>query len=146
MHVADVAVRIHNAIQRHTPKLEKIDFLLVRLCNKMIWIGQSDKRNIFFCPIFFELRQSIWPDGKNLCAARNELRIMVTHTRQLRAAVWSHEAAQKGKQNGFAAAKAGEADGISVYVVEIKIRSMLTGGYQVWVHRFSKYVVTASMN
>ena len=138
MNVADAAVQIHHAIHRHAAQLEKIDLLFVRPRNGMLGIGQTNERNFFLCPILLEGLQSIWTDRHDLGTARRELGVVITHARQLRAAMRSHKAAQKSKQNGFASAKAGKTDGISIYIVEFKIRGKFTGGYQEWFHRFSK--------
>jgi hypothetical protein len=56
---------------------------------------------------------------------------MIAHTRQLRAAMWSHESTQEGKDNGFAPAKARKTDKISDHVLKFKVRGKFAGGDQV---------------
>ena len=59
---------------------------------------------------------------------------MVSHARQLCAAVGSEESTQKGKDNGTFSAKARKADAISVHVFEFKIRGEFAGGNKAGIH------------
>jgi len=105
MHITDAPIFIHDAIERHAPKFEKIDFLAVLPRNLMIWIGQTDIGDIFLCPIAFKGIARIGTDSYDLHTPGFEVFIMVAHARQLRATVRSHEAAQKSKDDGFVSAK-----------------------------------------
>lgn len=96
---ADRTIQVYNAIQRHTPKFEEIDFLLVHQCDLMLWIRNADEWQIVFAPIFLEGFQSIRPNGNDLNIAGCKVGMVLTQARQLRTAVWSHKSAQKIKQN-----------------------------------------------
>jgi hypothetical protein len=120
MNITDIAVHIHDAIHGHAAELEKVDLLLVHPRNSVFGVRQADERNIFLCPILLEGFQSIRTDCHDLGTTRRKARIVITHARQLRAAMRSQKAAQKRKQHGFTSAKAGKADGISIYIIEFK--------------------------
>ena len=66
MRKADHAVRIHNAIQRHAPKFEEIDLLLVHQSHFMFWVGNADEGKVIIIPIFPERFQVIRTDGDDL--------------------------------------------------------------------------------
>jgi hypothetical protein len=59
---------------------------------------------------------------------------MIAHARQLRAAIWSQKAAQKGKDNGFVSTKAGEANKSAINIFELKIWSKFARGDQLGSH------------
>ena len=105
MRKADIALKIHNTIQRHASQLKKIHFLLVHSGNFMIGIWQADKGNIFIAPILLECRRRIRSDRNDLGTVTFELFIFITQARQLRAAIWSHEAAQEREHNRFVITK-----------------------------------------
>ncbi len=100
----DVAILIYDTAQRHTSQLEEIDFLPVHSRHAMIGIGQTDEWKVFLLPVFRESVRPIGTDRQDLHAATFELLVLITQARQLRAAVRSHEAAQKSKDNRLAAA------------------------------------------
>ncbi len=102
MRKADIAFGIDNAIQRHSSQLEELHLLPVGSCHRMVWIGQSDKRDLLIDPILLKDRQWIGADSQDFHVAAFELFITIPHTRQLRAAVGSHKAAQKCQHDGLA--------------------------------------------
>lgn len=128
MDVADAPVRVHDAVERHAPQFEDVDFLTVSLRDGMIGVGQSDEWDVFFRPIFFERLRVVGSDRQNLRAAGKEIVIAVSHARQLRAAMRSKKAAQEGEDNGFLSAKTRKSDAVSVYVFEFKIGGKFAGG------------------
>ena len=67
----------------------------------MFGVGQANEGNVFIFPEALKLFQGIWPDRQNDCPALSELLIFITQARQLRAAVGSHKAAQKIKDDRF---------------------------------------------
>ena len=101
MDEADESPPIHNRVQRHAPQLEQVDFLFVELRNLLIWIGEARVGEIIFIPILHKLLEFIWPNRQDLCFPRSEFRIPISQTRQLRAAIRSHEAAQESQYNNF---------------------------------------------
>lgn len=66
MHISDAAFGIHDAIHGHASQFEKIHFLAVRPRNTMIWIGQADKGQVFFSPIFLESVHVVGTDSQDL--------------------------------------------------------------------------------
>ena len=103
MCITNHAIRIHHADQRHATQLEEINFLPIAARHSMIRIGQTDKRKFMLAPIFPERVFTVRADGENLRATLCELSILITQARQLRAAIRSHEAAQKREHNWLAA-------------------------------------------
>ncbi len=103
MSKADIALGVDHAIQRHTSHLEEIHFLAVHSRHRVIRIGQANKWNFMIGPILLEGCRRIRTDSQNFYAATLELLVIIPQTRQLRATVRSHEAAQKGKQDRLAA-------------------------------------------
>ena len=51
---SDITLAIHNAVQGHTAKFEKVDLLLIHSGNRVISIRQANERNIFIRPKLFE--------------------------------------------------------------------------------------------
>jgi len=103
MRKADIAVRIDDTIQRHTTQFKELDLLPVFLGDQVVRVGQTDEGNPFILPILLEGRKSVWPNSQDFHTAVYKLLIFITQARQLRAAVWSHETAQEGKQDGLSA-------------------------------------------
>lgn len=71
----------------------------------MIGVRQADKWDASFFPIFFERVHVVGAYGQYLRPACREFGVLITHARQLRAAIRSHKAAQKRKNDGLASAK-----------------------------------------
>ena len=124
MHITDEAICIQNTDERHPSQFEKVDFLHITARHFMTRIGQTDKREFLLRPIFAERGGAVRPNGKNLGAPALELGIIVTQARQLRAAIRSHEAAQKGKHQRLAA-KIGQVDEFSIRIAQFKLRCRL---------------------
>ena len=97
MSVTDVTLGIQDIVQWHASKLKKINFLFIEARNFMFGVGQANERNVFIFPETLKLLGFIRPNCQNDCAAFGELLMIITQARQLRATVWSHEAAQKIK-------------------------------------------------
>ena len=64
----------------------------------MVRIGQTNKWNVFIFPIVLKGLHIVRTNSNNCDAACCELCIVISHARQLRAAVWSQETTQEGKQ------------------------------------------------
>jgi len=95
---ADIALLIDNAAQRHTAQLKKFHFLFIHSRHTMVGISQTNKGDIFLLPIFLEHHLRIGTYCQDLHATIKEFLVIISQTRQLRAAIRSHESAQKGKQ------------------------------------------------
>lgn len=117
-----MAFGIQDTIQRHASPLKEIDFLLKQPRNFMFGIGQANERNVFILPKTLKLREVIWPDCQNDCRAFSELLIFITQARQLRAAIGSHEAAQKIKYDR-SPAKFRKTNAVALYILQLKIGS-----------------------
>ena len=120
--ITDIAFAVHDTVQRHATQLKKIHFLLVYSRNTTIFIGQPNKGNLFIRPILFECWRYIGADRQNLSTSAGEFFIFIAQARQLRAAIWSHEAAQKCKHNWFAVTKIHKPHKLPVYIFQFKIR------------------------
>lgn len=127
MCVANAAILVDNTHERHASKFEEINFLTILYRNAMFGIGQTNKGNIFNPPILLKGSFSIRPNGQDLYAALLKFFVFIFHARQRRAAIRSHEAAQK-RQNDWLAAKIQEADGVAVQVGSFKFRSGFARG------------------
>jgi len=121
MSITDMTFGVHDAVQWHSSKFKKIDFLFIEARDFMFGIGQANKRNVFILPKALKLLDVIRPDRQNDCTAFNELLIFITQARQLRAAVRSHKAAQKIKDDG-SAVKLRQANAPALYIIQFKIR------------------------
>ncbi len=121
MSEADISLFIDHTIQRHTPQLEKIDILPVHPCNRMVGVGQADKRDLFSMPVTLKDFCVIGTQRQYLGIPSDEPLIIVPQARQLRAAVRSHEASQKGKHDRLAPAIIGETYAVAVHIFEFEI-------------------------
>jgi len=126
MHETDATFEVDNGVHGHAPELEEIDFLFVQFRHLLAYVGQADERDIILAPIFGELSGFIRPDSQDFSPARRELSVAISQTRQLRAAVRSHETAQEGQHDHFLAAIGRQPYGISVYIFQFKIGGQLT--------------------
>jgi hypothetical protein len=115
-----MAFGIQNTIQRHASPPKEIDFLLIQPRNFMFGVWQANERNVFILPKTLKLRDVIWPDCQNDNPAFSELLIFIPQARQLRAAIGSHEAAQKIEYDG-SAAKFGKTNVVALYIIQFKI-------------------------
>jgi len=120
MSITDMTFGVHDAVQWHSSKFKKIDLLFIEARDFMFGIGQANKRNVFILPKALKLLEVIRPDRQNDCTAFNELLIFITQARQLRAAVRSHKAAQKIKDEG-SAVKLRQANAPALYIIQFKI-------------------------
>jgi len=93
VNVADASVSIDDAIERHAPEFEDVDFLTIQSRHFMVGVCQPNEGDIFLVPVFFEGLKIIGTYSDDLRTACLKLGIMIAHTRQLRATVRSHEAA-----------------------------------------------------
>ena len=121
MSVTDVTFGIDDTIQWHASQLEKINLLPVLSGNEMIGVGQPDKGDPFLGPVLLEGGQRIRSNGQDLSAAVPKFFIVVSQTRQLRAAVRSHEATQKG-QHDRPPAVIRQAPTLALHIVQFEIR------------------------
>lgn len=95
------AVGINDAVERHAPKLEQVDFLLVHSGNGIVRVGHANEWNILFLPIVPKRFRCIGPNGEQDRSSGRELGIRIAEARQLRAAMYSDKPAQKRKHNGL---------------------------------------------
>ena len=130
MRKADIALCVHDTTQGHASQLEEIHLLPVHARHAMVGIGQADEWNSFILPILFEGGRGIGSDSQDLGSAACEFIIFITQARQLRAAVRSHEAAQKCKNNRFVVAKTGKFHLGAVHILELEIGREFPRGNQ----------------
>lgn len=97
MRKPDKSLRIYHTHERHPSKFKDIDFLFIPSSHCMIRVGQTDKREFFRIPIDSESTLSVRSNSQDFHPSFCELDIIVPQVRQLRAAVWSEKASQKGK-------------------------------------------------
>ena len=103
MRKADIPPGIDDTVQRHTSQLEEIHFLSVGSGNRMVGVWQADEWDLFILPILLKNLILVGSYRQDRDAATGEPFVFLTQARQLRAAIGSHEAAQEGKHNRFAA-------------------------------------------
>jgi len=103
MRKADITFCVHDTVQRHASHLEKIHLLPVHPRNAVVGIRQTYEGNPFILPILLEGGRGIGSNSQYLCSMLREFPVLITQARQLRAAIRSHETAQKSKDNRFAA-------------------------------------------
>lgn len=102
MRIPDIPFCVDDTVQWHAAQLEQIHFLPVHSRNGMIGVRQADKGNPLIFPILFEGRRLIGSNSQDFYPAALELSITVSQARQLRAAVWSHKAAQESQHDRLA--------------------------------------------
>ena len=95
MCVLDGTVAIKNGHQRHPPKFEQVDLLAVQQSDSMLRIWQSDKWQSLCPPVQTKDLRPIRSNRKYLHIPPHKRLIVVSQARQLRAAVWSKESAEK---------------------------------------------------
>ena len=93
MNIANISIRIDNAIHRHTPKFKEIDLLPIHFRDAMLWVWHSNERNLLSLPIALKRFKGIGTYSKEFCAPFDKAGIDITEARQLRAAVKSHKSA-----------------------------------------------------
>jgi hypothetical protein len=136
--IADSAICIHNADERHASEFEEIDYLTILDGDAMTGIGQAEIGNIFLRPVLLKGGFSVGTNSDDLCVALLKFSVIVFHTRQRRAAIWSHEAAQESQHHGLFAAKIGQAHEVAVDIVEFKFGSELAWGEKVSFHEIAE--------
>ena len=62
MSITDMTFGVHDAVQWHSSKFKKIDFLFKETRDFMFGIGQANKRNVFILPKALKLLEVIRPD------------------------------------------------------------------------------------
>ena len=96
------ATGIDDGYKRHAAQLEEVDLLFIPGRDLVTRVGEADKGQGLDLPVGPEGCGRIGTDGKDVGAPLRELGVLVTQTRQLRAAVRSHKAAQERKQDRLA--------------------------------------------
>jgi hypothetical protein len=99
---ADHAQCIDNGDERHAAQLEDVDLLLVTLRNGVTGIRQTNERDLLCSPIRAERNSGVGTYCQHNGTAAREDVIVIPQARQLRAAVWSEESAQKGQNDRLA--------------------------------------------
>ena len=99
MDILDDAFGVDHGHERHAPQLEQVDLLPVETGDLMIWIRDPDEWNALRAPIPAKFAGAVRANGDHFYPAAGELRVIVSQTRQLRAAVRSGKAAQESQQD-----------------------------------------------
>jgi len=121
MSISNKPVAVHNTAQGHTSQLEEIDLLPIQHSNRVAGIRQTNKGDVLITPILLKAHRCIGSHGQDLDAAALEFIIIITQARQLRAAVRSHETAQK-RQYNWRAAKIRQAHFVTLHILQLEIR------------------------
>jgi hypothetical protein len=116
----DKSMRIYHTYERHPAKFKDIDFLFILSGHCMIRVGQTDKREFFRFPIETESTRLIRPDSQYFNSPVCELVITISQARQLRAAVRSEKASQKGKHYWLSTIFQ-EADSVPLYIGQLEL-------------------------
>jgi hypothetical protein len=95
----DKAMGVDYAHEWHATEFKYIDLLFVPARDRVILIGQADKREFFHTPIKTECARTVGPNGKDLYSAACKFTIIISQARQLRATVGSEKSSQKSKRN-----------------------------------------------
>lgn len=92
---------IDDTVQRHAAQLEKVYFLAVHACHRVVRVWQTGKGDFVLGPVLLKGLHRIGPHRQNFSAATFEFLIAIPQARQLRAAVGSHKPPQKCKHHGL---------------------------------------------
>lgn len=130
----DVSILINHAAQGHASHFEEVDLLTVHPRHAVIGVGQTDEGDAFILPILLECGWGIGSHSQDLRVAPHKALMVVPQARQLRAAVRSHEPAQKGEHDRLFPPKIGQAHRIALHVVQFKIGRQDAGGDDVRSH------------
>lgn len=117
------AVNYHH--QRHSSQLQNVDLLPVASGHPVIRVGHARERQPFRAPIGAECICAIRTHRQDLCTASREVVIIISESRQLRAAVWSKKTPQKDKDDRPTSIL-GEADDTSARVAQLKFGGKLS--------------------
>ena len=106
MHVAQVSRTVKDRVQRHAPKLEQVDFLLVEPGDTVPGVGQSNEGDAILPPVLAKGGSRIRSHSQDLGPLIGERVVAISQARQLRATERSHEPAQERQQDSLLATKA----------------------------------------
>jgi hypothetical protein len=98
VNVADEPPAVDEAKERHATESKQADFLPVQHRNAMRRIWYPNEGQPMLVPEGLEGRRTVRANCDDLHASFDEEGVVLTQTRQLRAAVRSQEATQEGKQ------------------------------------------------
>ena len=121
--VTNITVFINDHHRRNPAKLEQVPFLIIYICNCVLWIRQPDKGQFLGFPITFEGVGSIRTNRQNHRVTRGKGLKIIAHAREMGPTVGSHKTAQKDEKNIFFAAKTGQTDFAASQIVQLKIWS-----------------------
>ena len=125
MSVTDISSRIHHTIQGHAPPFKEDYLLLIHPRNPMVMIGQAYERYIFIHPKPVKRCHIVRTHGEDFHITAFESSVIIPQARQLRAAVGSHETAQKVEHNDPAAI-IGQTNPPAVNIVQFKFGGRLS--------------------
>lgn len=141
MRKTDIPLFVDDAVQRHAPEFEQVHLLAVHARHPVIGVGQTNEGNPLVLPIPFEGLGVVRPDRNDHGIAPHKALMVLPQTRQLRAAVRSHEAAQEDKHHRPASAKIRKADKVPLYIGQFEVRSGFPGRDQFLSHDSINFLV-----
>jgi hypothetical protein len=103
MHIPDEALGIDHCHKWHATQLEQVNLLPVQAGDLVPGIRDPDERNALGTPVPAKFAGALRTYGDHFCCPAGELGIVVSQARQLRAAIGSGKAAEKGQHNDLAA-------------------------------------------
>lgn len=117
-----ISLLVNDAVQGHAPEFEQVHLLPIQARHCMVRVGQTDERDAFILPITLEGFGVVRSHREDHRPASRETVIILLQARQLRAAVRSHEPAQKRKHHRLAA-KIGQTNGFPLRIRQFEIGS-----------------------
>jgi len=103
MDIPDQAFFVNDHLGWHASQLEQVDLLAVTPENSGLRVGQSDKWQRIFLPVFAEGCLVFRPDDDHYGLAGGKFLIILAQLRHVPAAEWSHKAAVENQQDIFPA-------------------------------------------
>ena len=125
MRIADHPRCVDHRDERHAAHLEDVDFLFVSLCNGVTRIGKTNERKLLRIPISAERQCRVWPNGYHISPAAREFLVLIAQARQLRAAIRSEEATQKGQDDRLPSIIC-KSDQVAVWIGQLEFRCSFT--------------------
>lgn len=122
MFETNVPFFIHNHQRGHSSEFQQTHFLFVLFCDMMLRVCESDKWHLVRRPKQFECRRAIRTNRQNFRIAFYKFLIVLTQLRQMLAAVWSSESAQKRQHDIFFGAKIRQANFVAIRIGQCKVR------------------------
>ena len=124
MYKPNLAGFINQHLRGHSSQFEYLDLLTIQFQNQMFGIRQTDKRQIFFCPVIPESFDFFRPGNDDFRIQIYKFLIILAQLRHVRAAEGSEKSAVENHHHIFFVFIVGKRDALAVEIIQRKIRCL----------------------